>query len=268
MDTDRAIPGMLNHSSVKEIMTLRKLNHENIASAQNVHYSHNLNNLSHFDPNKKSFKMFIEMDRARHDLFELTNSKDKRVLLKPSEIKCIMKQIVSGVHYLHKVQNIVHRDLKAPNILWFDDGTIKITDFNHAIEVCKLAETKYKGNCGTSWFKAPELLFDMPYDYSIDIWALGCIFEYLLTGDFIFKFEMPEKKQTETMIRKLNLLPIIEKLGCPTNKTWPGVESQNLYQFLDPSKQESKLRQYLKDKRVYDTEAIDLLEKMLVLNPA
>jgi len=82
----------------------------------------------------------------------------------------------------------VHRDIKAPNILWYENGDIKITDFNHAIELSRLADTKYKGNCGTSWFKAPELLFDMPYDYSVDIWALGCIFEYLLTGDFIFRF--------------------------------------------------------------------------------
>jgi len=33
METDKAIPGMLAHSSIKEIMTLRKLNHENIAGA-------------------------------------------------------------------------------------------------------------------------------------------------------------------------------------------------------------------------------------------
>ena len=59
---------MLNHYSVKEIMTLRKLNHPNIASADKVHFNHNLCDLKKFDPLKKNFKMYIEMDKARHDL--------------------------------------------------------------------------------------------------------------------------------------------------------------------------------------------------------
>jgi len=101
METDKAIPGMLAHSSIKEIMLLRKLNHVNIAGAQHVHYNHNLSDLSHFDPAKKNFKMYIQMDKARHDLFELTHQKEKRIVLKPSEIKCIFKQICLGLDYLH-----------------------------------------------------------------------------------------------------------------------------------------------------------------------
>ena len=82
---------------------------------------------------------------------------------------------------------MIHRDLKPPNILWYDcindvdlkkkyrgykgfkkdkmigvngvqkeEAVIKITDFNHAIENEKLIECNWKGNCGTHWFKAPE----------------------------------------------------------------------------------------------------------------
>ena len=68
---------------------------------------------------------------------------------------------------------------------------IKITDFNHAIELDKLIEYKWKGPCGTPWFKAPELLMEMSYDYGIDIWGLGCVFEYMLTGDGSFIFQFP-----------------------------------------------------------------------------
>ena len=80
MEPDRAIPGMLNHHSIEEIMTLRKLNHQNIASAQNVHYSHNLSDFSRFDQSKsKSFKMYIEMEKAKHDLQELTKTPGRDV---------------------------------------------------------------------------------------------------------------------------------------------------------------------------------------------
>ena len=97
----------------------------------------------------------------------------------------------------------MHRDIKPPNILWYDGGVIKITDFNHAIELDKLVECKWKGNCGTPWFKAPELLLDMQYSCGIDVWALGCVFEYLLTGDFIFKFNITRNE--ENFKKKQNL---------------------------------------------------------------
>lgn len=90
METDRSIPGMLNHSSIKEVMTLRKLNHKNIASLEGVHYNHNLNDLQSFNIEKKSMRMYIEMEKARHDLQELTKQ-NPRIVLKPAEIKCILK---------------------------------------------------------------------------------------------------------------------------------------------------------------------------------
>ena len=56
MENDRTITGMLNHYSVKEIMTLRKLHHPNIASADKVHFNHNLIDMTKFDPVKKKFQ--------------------------------------------------------------------------------------------------------------------------------------------------------------------------------------------------------------------
>lgn len=50
-----------------------------------------------------------------------------------SKIADIMKQILSGVVYLHK-NNIAHRDLKPENMLYDNEGKmIKITDFGSAI---------------------------------------------------------------------------------------------------------------------------------------
>lgn len=59
---------MVGHGSIKEVMTLRKLDHPNIACNINVHYNHLLNDLSSYDASKKDFKMYIEMEQARHDL--------------------------------------------------------------------------------------------------------------------------------------------------------------------------------------------------------
>lgn len=98
---------------------------------------------------------------------------------------------------------------------------IKITDFNHVIENEKLIECNWKGNCGTPWFKAPELLLELPYDYGVDIWGLGCIFNYLLTGKFIFNFNT--HKLDEKTKNRINLKVIFERLGLPNSQDWPEI---------------------------------------------
>lgn len=116
--------------------------------------------------------------------------------------------------------------------MWYDKGVIKITDFNHAIELDKLVELKWKGNIGTPWFKAPELLLDMPYSYGVDVWALGCVFEYMLTGDFIFRFETRSHaipRQDENTKRKKHLVAIFNQLDKPNEQIWPGIEKHEKF---------------------------------------
>lgn len=156
---------------------------------------------------------------------DLTSNKEQPHKLVPAELKCILKLIATGLLYLHKDKNIVHRDIKPPNILIYDrngkhgDGIVKITDFNHSIELEKLKQCGYKGNYGTPWFKSPELLMELPYDYCVDVWALGCVFDYMLTGNFLFKFECPSRMD-ENRKRRIHLEVIFEKLGIPTNDVW------------------------------------------------
>ena len=74
MENDSTMKQMVNHYSIKEVMTLRNLDHKNIASATNVHWKHNMlaGSLKECDKEKKDFRIYIEMEKARHDLQELT----------------------------------------------------------------------------------------------------------------------------------------------------------------------------------------------------
>jgi len=47
--------------------------------------------MSRYEPTKKHFKMFIEMQKARHDLQELTLYNETKTKLKPREVKCVLK---------------------------------------------------------------------------------------------------------------------------------------------------------------------------------
>ena len=64
--------GMLTHHAVKEILTLRKLDHPNIAGVQDIHWNHDLSDMSKFDEDKKDIKLYIQMEQAQHDLMQLT----------------------------------------------------------------------------------------------------------------------------------------------------------------------------------------------------
>jgi hypothetical protein len=52
------------------------------------------------------------------------------------------------------------------------------------------------------------------------VWGLGCVFEYLLTGDNIFKFKYDGKVDKDNLMRKKNLLAIFNRIGIPNNENF------------------------------------------------
>lgn len=66
------------------------------------------------------------------------------------KIQQILKQILTGLEYLHKF-NISHRDIKPSNVLLNDSDNVKIADFGLAKKLKKLSTTKVV----TLWYRAP-----------------------------------------------------------------------------------------------------------------
>ncbi len=63
-----------------------------------------------------------------HDLGGLLN---RGVIFSAPEVMCLTKQLLTGVHYMHR-QNILHRDMKVANLLLSKEGVLKIADFGLA----------------------------------------------------------------------------------------------------------------------------------------
>lgn len=74
--------------------------------------------------------LYFALEYGALDLGNLIQE-EKETVLKPEHIKCIMKQILEGLGFLH--QNwIMHRDLKPNNMVINEEGIVKLIDFNSA----------------------------------------------------------------------------------------------------------------------------------------
>lgn len=92
----------------------------------------------------------------------------------------VMRQVLEALAYLQK-KRLIHRDLKPENIMFNDKNyeTITLVDFGFMtrVEEFKLLFTR----CGTPGYVAPEVLADLNYDTSADIYSAGILFYALLT---------------------------------------------------------------------------------------
>lgn len=101
-----------------------------------------------------------------------------------SVVKSLTRQTLSGLAYLHD-QGILHRDLKADNVLLDLDGTCKISDFG----ISKKTDNIYGNDVtnsmqGSVFWMAPEVVQSQGQGYSakVDIWSLGCVVLEMFAG--------------------------------------------------------------------------------------
>ncbi|CAH1101326.1 unnamed protein product [Psylliodes chrysocephalus] len=111
---------------------------------------------------------------------ELTTVLGKVGYLPEEKVQTIVWDLVSALYYLHS-NRVLHRDLKPQNILLDVNNVAKLCDFGFARNMSTGTHvlTSIKG---TPLYMAPELIDEKPYDYTADLWSLGCIIYELLMG--------------------------------------------------------------------------------------
>lgn len=180
--------------NLREVQALKKLNHRNIILLKEVIRENN--------------HLFLVFEHMQENLYQFIRSQE--MPLPESVIKKIVNQIASGLAYIHK-HGFFHRDIKPENLLCRDRATlIKIADFGLTREIN--SQPPFTDYISTRWYRAPELLLHSKnYNWSVDIWALGCVFGELHTLQPMF----PGRSEIDQIFK------ICQVLGTPNVIDWP-----------------------------------------------
>ncbi|BFG05771.1 uncharacterized protein DMAD_04432 [Drosophila madeirensis] len=152
----------------REISILKSLRHPHITRLYEVMESQSMIYLvTEYAPNGEIFDHLVANGR-----------------MKEPEAARVFTQLISAVNYCH-LRGVVHRDLKAENVLLDKDMNIKLADFgfsNHYEEGATLRTW-----CGSPPYAAPEVFQGLEYDGpKSDIWSLGVVLYALVCGALPF----------------------------------------------------------------------------------
>ncbi|XP_022170002.1 serine/threonine-protein kinase MARK2-like isoform X4 [Myzus persicae] len=245
IDKTQLLPGSLQ-KLFREVRIMKMLDHPNIVKLLQV----------------------IETEKTLYLVMEYASGGevfDYLVLhgrMREKEARAKFRQIVSAVQYCHQ-KRIIHRDLKAENLLLDSEMNIKIADFGFSNEFTPGG--KLYTFCGSPPYAAPELFQGKRYDGpEVDVWSLGVILYTLVSGSLPFdgstlrelrervlrgKYRIPFYMSTdcENLLKKFLVLNPLKRaslevimkdkwmnLGCEEDELKPYVEPEQ--DFKEPKR--------------------------------
>ncbi|RDX63295.1 putative serine/threonine-protein kinase, partial [Mucuna pruriens] len=221
----------------REIMILQKLDHPNVIKLKGLATS------------RMQYSLYLVFDFMHSDLTRIISRPGEK--LTEPQIKCYMQQLLCGLQHCHE-RGVMHRDIKASNLLVDRKGVLKIADFGLATSI--EAERPLTNRVVTLWYRAPELLLGSTnYGYSIDLWSAGCLLAEMFLGRPI----MPGRTEVE----QIHL--IFKLCGSPSEDYFRKLKLTTSYrpsQHYKPSFQENFQK--------FPSSSQGLLATLLDLNPA
>ena len=229
-------------TAVREIKLLSSLSHKNIVKLQEVMVEMN--------------DCFMVFEYLSHDLTGLLNH--PTYSLEPGHKKHLAQQLFEGLDYLH-TRGVLHRDIKAANLLISNEGILKLADFGLARFYAKHHQLDYTNRVITIWYRSPELLLgETQYGPAVDIWSAACVMMEIFTKRAVFPGDGTELNQLDK---------IYSMLGTPTRNDWPNIVEMPWFPLLKPTHRKPNVFEE-KYKDLVTPAAYDLLTSMFRYDPA
>ncbi|KAJ2416796.1 serine/threonine protein kinase, CMGC, CDC2/CDK sub [Coemansia sp. IMI 209128] len=235
-------------TAIREIKLLKSLSHPNIVPLSDMLVRHEVTQGQSTAPS-----VYMVFPYMAHDLTGLLEN--PTVHLRPEHIKLYLRQLLEGTAYLH-ASRVMHRDMKASNLLIDNEGRLYIADFGLARSFNPDDKKDMTKCVVTRWYRPPELLLgERKYSTAIDMWGIGCIFAEMLVGKPVF--------QGSTDLNQIE--QVMRVCGSPHDSLWPG------WRDMPDCKQVDEFANYPRRVREefarFGDDAADLLDQLLQLDP-
>ncbi|KAJ9408569.1 hypothetical protein DTO045G8_3517 [Paecilomyces variotii] len=229
-------------TAVREIRLLQHLRNHNVVSLLEVMVEKN--------------ECFMVFEYLSHDLTGLINHPS--FTLTAAHKKDLAKQMFEGLNYLHH-RGVLHRDIKAANILISNTGLLKFADFGLARFFSKSRQLDYTNRVITIWYRPPELLLgETRYGPAVDVWSAACVYMEMFTRKAVFPGEGGEISQLDKLYNCL---------GTPTRADWPDIVEMPWFELMRPTERKPRVFEDLY-REALSPAALDLVAKMFQYDPA
>lgn len=237
-------------TALREVKMLQQLKHDNITDLIEVCSS---KTSSHARDRSTFYLVFAFCE---HDLAGLLSN--NRVKLSVPHIKTLMKHLLKGLAKLHR-SKILHRDMKAANVLLNKEGVLKLADFGLARPYFGSGRHLYTNRVVTLWYRPPELLLGArQYSATIDTWGAGCIMAELWTRCPIMQGETEQRQ----------LLLISNLCGSINPEVWPSVVELPLFGKMELPQNQKRLVGERMASIIKDPQGVNMLDRLLCLDPS
>jgi len=229
-------------TAVREIKLLQHLRSHNVVSLLEVMVERN--------------ECFMVFEYLAHDLTGLINH--PTFTLTAAHKKDLAKQMFEGLNYLHH-RGVLHRDIKAANILISNTGLLKYADFGLARFFSKSRQLDYTNRVITIWYRPPELLLgETRYGPAVDVWSAACVYVEMFTKKAVFPGEGGEISQLDKLYNAL---------GTPIRAEWPDIVEMPWFELMRPAERKQRVfeKQY---GTVLSPAALDLMSNIFQYDPA
>lgn len=228
-------------TAVREVKLLQHLRSHNVVSMLEVMVEKN--------------ECFMVFEYLSHDLTGLINHPTFN--LTAAHKKDLAKQMFQGLDYLHH-RGILHRDIKAANILISNQGLLKFADFGLARFFSKSRALDYTNRVITIWYRPPELLLgETRYGPEVDIWSAACVYVEMFTKRAVFPGEGGEISQLDKLYTAL---------GTPNLTNWPGLTETPWYELMGPTDRRNRIFEDIY-REILSPAALDLVSNIFQYDP-
>jgi casein kinase II subunit alpha len=194
-------------------------------------------------------------------IFEYVNNTDFKALyptLTDYDIRYYIFELLKALEYCHS-HGIMHRDVKPHNVM-IDHEKRHLRLIDWGLAAFYHLEREYNVRVASRYFKGPELLVDLQdYDYSLDLWSLGCMFAGMIFRKEPFFHGHDNYDQLVKIVKVLGtdeLFDYLDKYNLELDPHFDGILGRHTRKpwtkFITPENQ-----------HLVSPEAIDLLDKLL-----